>query len=906
MIKIRLIFALLFVSLGVSAQTNWNAFGLRYRVSGSDTTWYFPSNTVPVKNMSFYSKDQADGKFASLSTLNGYVKLNPSSQQSGSIDIGGGINSFGLTTRNSLTFDNNTSGGAAQSILYRHSGGFDILGYNATTRVLNWDRPFRINSSPTQPTDVIRLTEISSGQNIGANAATATSPQNATSFKNALATSLQDAKNVSGEILHTGTGTYGVQILGNSVATNVLQAGQSGVSNGFTVQYDGSQMQYTFNDGVVQSNAALRVSSNDGNPTSVLRNADKSVANGVASLDGSGRVPASQLPSGTTSYVGTWNASTNTPALANGTGTAGSYYIVNVAGTQNLGAGSVNYAVGDNVIYNGTIWDRIPNSGGVTSVNGQTGSVVLTTSNINEGSNLYYTDDRVNANANVAANTASRHSAVTLNGTPNGLSLSGQQLSLATANGTTTGALTGADWTTFNSKGNGTVTNVSSANSDISVSNNSTTPVITLSDNITSNTSGNALTSTTAETANKFAGIGYEGALSSVPTYLMGFNGATSKFGVATNTQAKAFLSTNLQDVLSANNTASLGANFGGTVTSVSTPGNPLAVVVNSQLSGYATTSALAGKQNTLTLTTSGSGPATLNVGTGSLNIPTPVIPTNTNQLTNGAGFITNTGSTTGKATGTTLQDARNAGNSILSTGTSSYGLQVLGNSGATSILQAGQSGISNGFTVKYDGSAMQYDFNNGNITVDGSIAATPSSGNSNAVTVNSQLSGYALTSAIPTQTSQLTNNSGFITSSALTGYATQAYADAKVQNSLTASTTVAPSATAVNGALAQYVSLSTNQAILARKDFEAGIRRNSANDNNPNTVVTNTELDALKPTIDEEVTETQTNATLNGRFSTVGVGKFVIYPNVGTGMMYIKTSTTGGGTWRAVSMTAL
>lgn len=145
MIKIRLILALLFVSIGVSAQTNWNAFGLRYRVSGSDTTWYFPSNTVPVKNMSFYSRAQADGKFAPYSG-NGYVELNPASQQSGGINIGGGIQSFGLTTRNSLTFDNNTSGGTAQSILYRHSAGFDVFGYSATDRALTWSRPFNLAS----------------------------------------------------------------------------------------------------------------------------------------------------------------------------------------------------------------------------------------------------------------------------------------------------------------------------------------------------------------------------------------------------------------------------------------------------------------------------------------------------------------------------------------------------------------------------------------------------------------------------------------------------------------------------------------------------------------------------------------------------------------------------------------
>jgi len=77
----------------------------------------------------------------------------------------------------------------------------------------------------------------------------------------------------------------------------------------------------------------------------------------------------------------------------------------------------------------------------------------LNTSVVPELTNLYYTEARVNANANVAANTAARHNAVTL-GTANGLSLSTQQLSLQLASGSQNGALSSTDWTTFNSKEN--------------------------------------------------------------------------------------------------------------------------------------------------------------------------------------------------------------------------------------------------------------------------------------------------------------------------------------------------------------------------------------------------------------------------------------------------------------------
>jgi hypothetical protein len=96
------------------------------------------------------------------------------------------------------------------------------------------------------------------------------------------------------------------------------------------------------------------------------------------------------------------------------------------------------------------------NTDAVSSVFGRTGAVVAVsgdynTSQVTESTNLYYTEARVNANANVAANTAARHNAVTL-GTANGLSLSTQQLSLGLASASTTGALSSTDWNTFNNK----------------------------------------------------------------------------------------------------------------------------------------------------------------------------------------------------------------------------------------------------------------------------------------------------------------------------------------------------------------------------------------------------------------------------------------------------------------------
>lgn len=85
--------------------------------------------------------------------------------------------------------------------------------------------------------------------------------------------------------------------------------------------------------------------------------------NGVASLDGSGKIPTSQMPVGDVTYKGNWNATTNTPTLANGVGVAGDLYICDVAGTQNLGGGAVAYGVGDWLIYDGTVWDFVTGHG---------------------------------------------------------------------------------------------------------------------------------------------------------------------------------------------------------------------------------------------------------------------------------------------------------------------------------------------------------------------------------------------------------------------------------------------------------------------------------------------------------------------------------------------------------------
>lgn len=82
-------------------------------------------------------------------------------------------------------------------------------------------------------------------------------------------------------------------------------------------------------------------------------------------------------------YQGTWNATTNTPTLANtDTGKLGFLYQVTVAGSVDFGAGSISFEVGDKVVNNGSTWEKWDMTDAVASVNGHTGIVVLDSTDI--------------------------------------------------------------------------------------------------------------------------------------------------------------------------------------------------------------------------------------------------------------------------------------------------------------------------------------------------------------------------------------------------------------------------------------------------------------------------------------------------------------------------------------------
>jgi len=173
------------------------------------------------------------------------------------------------------------------------------------------------------------------------------------------------------------------------------------------------------------------------------------------------------------SYQGTWNASTNTPTLASSTGTNGYYYIVATAGSTNLN-GITDWQVGDWLMFNGSVWQKIDQTNSVTSVNGQTGAVSVGT--VTSVSALTLGTTGTDLSSTVANGTTTP--TITLN--------------VPTASATNRGVLSSADWTTFNNKGSGTVTSVSGTTGRIT-STGGTTPVLDLTSGVaTAGTTGSS------------------------------------------------------------------------------------------------------------------------------------------------------------------------------------------------------------------------------------------------------------------------------------------------------------------------------------------------------------------------------------------------------------------------------
>jgi hypothetical protein len=154
------------------------------------------------------------------------------------------------------------------------------------------------------------------------------------------------------------------------------------------------------------------------------------VPSGVATLDPSGKIPASQLPSTLLQYEGSWNPNTNTPTLVDGTGTNGFTYRVSAADPGTVAGltdpSMTNFLIGNLVIYSTTVgkWQQTSSNTGVVSVNGAQGAVTVNA--INQLTGDVTAGPASGSQSEVATLTATTNSTLT---TLSALSLPGSQVS---------------------------------------------------------------------------------------------------------------------------------------------------------------------------------------------------------------------------------------------------------------------------------------------------------------------------------------------------------------------------------------------------------------------------------------------------------------------------------------------
>lgn len=198
--------------------------------------------------------------------------------------------------------------------------------------------------------------------------------------KNAISkSSISSVVVVNNQIKVTGTGLSGVTALkiknnnlnesftiesasATQIIANATHAVTIGVGQVFDLILSNAHGAATF---------PVSFSLDNGSVTAVMLSSMGASAGQILKYNGAAWVPStissSQL------FIGTWNASTNTPNLNLTAPQAGDYYVVTTAGTQ----GAITYAVGDWIISNGLTWSKLSHSSSVVgSFNGRTGLVV--------------------------------------------------------------------------------------------------------------------------------------------------------------------------------------------------------------------------------------------------------------------------------------------------------------------------------------------------------------------------------------------------------------------------------------------------------------------------------------------------------------------------------------------------
>jgi hypothetical protein len=168
-------------------------------------------------------------------------------------------------------------------------------------------------------------------------------------------------------VLPTATTTVKGGVIIPAVATSGItnSSGTIGLATASATQLGGVTVPAVANSGLTNTSGAIRLATATTNQLGGVK------VDGVTiTINGSGVIAANIT--GAIVFQGGWDASTNTPTLNNTSSsynTNGFEFVTTKAGTVNFGLGNVTFAVGDNVIYDGVKWVKIPigSSAGTTN-----------------------------------------------------------------------------------------------------------------------------------------------------------------------------------------------------------------------------------------------------------------------------------------------------------------------------------------------------------------------------------------------------------------------------------------------------------------------------------------------------------------------------------------------------------
>ena len=400
-------------------------------------------------------------------------------------------------------------------------------------------------------------------------------------------------------------------------------------------------------------------------------------------------------------FQGTWNANTNSPTITSGVGSLGYFYIVNVAGNTTID-GNTGWQVGDWILFDGTVWQKVDNTDAVTSVNGQTGAVVLTTTNISEGTNLYYTDTR--ARLAISLTTTGFSGAATytsgtgvlnipqytlsgLGGVPTGrtLTINGTAYDLSADRswsvGTVTSIATSGPITGGTITGSGTI--------GITQATTTTSGYLSSTDWNTFNNKQNAITLTTTGSSGSATLVG---ATLNIPSYtLSGLGGVPTSTTLTINGTSYDLSANRTWSVGTVTSITFSGPLTGGTITGSGTVGITQA---SGSASGFLSStdwSTFNSKQNAITLTTTGSSGAATFVG-ATLNIPNYTlsglggVPTSRTLTINGTAYDLSADRSWSVGTVTSVSATAGTGISVSGSPITGSGTLTITNTGVTSL----------------------------------------------------------------------------------------------------------------------------------------------------------------------------------------------------------------------------